>query len=343
MRIAITAMSLVLAGVLCTASAQSQTEVRPGKPKASTGAVRPRVEIEKMDIYVCPRHPEAKATWPARCPMCEARMRRWQSGGGPGPISTKGMMKSPTAGMSPQMRMRHQMMMNTPIHVYDPETLLGSRKTLGLSQEQVQELRTIAMKARRGAMAVLTDAQRRRLMPLERMTGFPLTMTQMRQKMMQQMSSGRAMTGSSGMSGMGQRKDPPALEQQGRVEYQDYYPGSAQERLIDEDEGFGDEEGLGAEGEGFGDDEGFGDEEGLGNDDEGFGFGDGLGNDEEFGNNDESGGEEGFGNNEGFGDNEGFDNEERFGGNGGFRGNEGFRGGERFGNEERIGPRSRGR
>ena len=161
MKTSITGIGLVLATAMCLASAQGQTEVRPDGAGSRPDGFGPRVEIEHMNVFVCPRHPEAKATWPARCPMCQAQMRKQPAVRKPRPMSMEGMMESAMAGMSPQMKTRHQMMMNTPIHVYDPEALLGSGKMLNLTEQQTQELRMIAMKARRGAISVLTEAQRR--------------------------------------------------------------------------------------------------------------------------------------------------------------------------------------
>jgi hypothetical protein len=361
MRTFITTMSLVLTLTMCTTAAQGQTKLQPGGAGFRSDGAGPRVEIEKMNVFVCPRHPEAKATWPARCPMCQAQMRKQPAAGKPRPMSMEGMMESAMAGMSPQMKTRHQMMMNTPIHVYDPQTLLGAAKMLNLTEQQVRELRLIAMKARRATLSVLTEAQRRRLIPLERLTGFPSSMAQLHQKMMQQMSSSQGMTGRPGGSGTGPmggmsmrseqrntrtqpRRDPPSIS---RNEYRyDYYPGSARERLVEEDEGLGDEEGFGGD-EGFDEDEGFGDERMGFGDDEGFGEDEGLGDEgDEFGG---GLGDEGFGAENGLGFGEGFGregrsgNEEGFGGDEGFRGNERFGGGERLGEGERLGPRLRGR
>jgi hypothetical protein len=360
MRAFITAMSFVLTLAMSTALAQSPTEVPSDKPERDPNNDRPRVQIEKMDIYVCPRHPEAKATWPARCPMCHARMQRRAPAPGPRRMDMERGAGPATRAASPQMRMRHrmiQMMMNTPIRVYDPETLLGSRRMLALSGQQVQELRQIAMKARRGAMSVLTDAQRRRLMPLERMTGAPLTMAQARRDMMQRTSSGRRIMAGAPMRGMERSNDPPAYEQ-GQDEYANDYSGSARDRLMDEDDEFDEDGGFGGD-EGFDYDQGYDDEGGFGYD-EGFDGEGGLGDDEGFG-------DEGFGFDQGFGNNEGFDNNERFRGDEGFRGNEGrrgdeglrgdealpgdeglrgdegFRGGEGFGGDEQAEPPSRER
>ncbi|MCL5278745.1 MAG: hypothetical protein M1376_02415 [Planctomycetes bacterium] len=326
--------------------------------------------------------------------------------------------------------------MNTPIHLYDPEAILGSRKILDLSEQQVQELRKTARKARQESMSVLTEAQRRRLQPLERKAGGPSTRAWPRREMTEPGWYGRermddwrrgerpswggagtSMSRStwaarnrrmipfhgnwldpdlvlmlknrldlsdaqvsklktvvrvfgwhtrmiltdrqlarlrtfargwwarSDMAGRpweptgvqtGPRRDPPASTQDSRDAYL-YYPGSARARLMDEDEGFGDE--------GFGDDEGFDGDEGFGDEGFGFGLGEGFGDDEGF-DEDEGFGDEGFGfggpfGYEGFGGEEGFPEEgfgeeEGFGRPEGFGGEEGFRDGERFGGGERF-------
>ncbi len=40
---------------------------------------KPAVEVQKMDVYACPRHRRIQATWPGQCPMCRRRSRRGQN------------------------------------------------------------------------------------------------------------------------------------------------------------------------------------------------------------------------------------------------------------------------
>jgi hypothetical protein len=301
MRPFIAAMSVVPILTMCAYSARSQTQVPSGGPAPRAEAGRPRVEIDRMSVYVCPRHPEARATWPAQCPMCHARMERQSSLQARRRMGRANTTESAGPAISPQIRMQYRMMMNAAVHPYDPDVLLGSSRMLGLSSQQVRDLRAIAMRARRAAMGVLTDAQRRQLMPLDHMMDAPPSMARMHQRM------------------MGERRDPPAYG---------YDPGSARTRLMDEDQEFG--EGGFDEGE-----QGFGSDEGFGND-EGFGFGDEFG-DEGFGGEgfgDEGFGNEGFGRDEGFGNNDEFRGEQGFGfgDNGGLREERGLRPGEGFGN-----------
>ncbi len=118
------------------------------------------------------------------------------------------MMKQGMANMPPAMKKRHELMMNTPIRVYDPEVLLGSARALNLSERQVQALRVIAMTARRGSAAVLNEEQRRKIGPLMARKGVPLTMADVRQSMMRKMSSGKGMMGNSQGNGGMKRMEP---------------------------------------------------------------------------------------------------------------------------------------
>jgi hypothetical protein len=257
-------------------------------PGASQERPGSSAERAGLHVFACPRHPLLEATWPALCPICGSRLQKkgQPPSAGRKSVSMEDRMKAGLARMSPAMRMRHEMMMNAAIHVYDPEALLGARAMLGLTDQQVRSLRVIAMTARRGAEALLTSAQRRKLAPLATMKGFPSSMAEMRRKMMRDMS------------------DPP--EAGTTHPYAD--PIGRENADFDEDEGFGEGAGLGGD---FGGDEGFGNDEGFG-----YGFGD-----EGFG------GEEGFG--RGFGEDEGLEGEEGFGGEEGL--------GQRFGRDEGFG------
>ena len=240
-------------------------------------------------------------------------MQQMSSGRG---MSRMGQMGGMESGMStPSSMSRGQEMIPPRSHWLDPDTVLMLRRHLNLSNEQVGRLRTIAGAAGQHTRMVLTDAQFARLKSYAQRSSAQPGPT----------SAKRDRTDAR----MPQRKDPPASVRESRDEYPNYYsPGSTQERLIDEDGGFGGDEGFGGK-EGFGGDEGFGDDEGFDEDeglgDERYGFG------------------EGFGNDEGFGREEGFGNEQGFGGDEGFRGEEGFRDGERLGGDEGFGPGFRGR
>jgi hypothetical protein len=327
---------LILATVLAAIPLWTMESVYgqdPGQP-AKTAA--------GWNQYQCPKHPEIKASWPARCPKCGANLVR---GGQPGRM----MSYRPKA-----MEVRRRIMMNTSIDVFDPEAVLCAKRPLGLTRKQVERLRTISMTARQCAKEVLNDRQRRELNSLERLHNYPRTMAQMHRRMMQRTSSPEAMmsrmmpqqmmnpgTGSKADPPSDPKADPPSdpeadnlrggfgredqthqnqfgdsmrdrLRDRYRDEYRDRLRDSLRDRYRDQyRDKFRDNFGFGDQG--FGN-EGFGDQ-GFGND--------GFGN-QGFGN-------EGFGN-EGFG-NEGFNNDEGFGNDEGFSGgDEGF-GGSGFGEE----------
>ncbi len=338
MKAVIAGMSLVLMTAMSGPAAQSQSDPRPGRAATGANRANPRIEIGRVDIFVCPRHPEAKATWSARCPMCQMQMRRQSSPGKPDAMGMDDMMESMMQSMPAEMRLRHQMMMNTPIRVYDPETLLGSAGMLGLTPQQVQELRTIAMRARRAAMAVLTEVQRQKLMPLERLTNFPLSMAQSRQRMMERMSSDRGMRGDPATGGRPQKKDPPAADPEGRNGFSNRDGQAGEGDGIEGQRGFNEGRGFGGR---FNNNEGFGDNQRFGSGSE-FEFGPGFGGNEGFGYGNEFGTGPGFGDGE-FGNNGGLGGNEGFRGNQDFRGSEGSRGNEGLGNNERSTSPSRGR
>ena len=300
--------------------------------------------------YQCPNHPEITASWPAKCPKCGANLVRRK---------TSSQMMS---GGSNAENMRRKIMMNTRINVFDPEAILGARKPLKLTNEQVNQLKTISMAARQGAMRVLNAKQRRQLNTLKKLPNYPSTMAQMHRQMMQKLSSSANMMmgkmtqqmknqdPKSTTDPISKTSDPPPggrinsgtlefgdgmsqsllrdnlrdrLRDKYRDEYRDRYRDQYRDRVRDNlRNNFGGMERYGDD-EGFGNNEGFDNNEGFG--DEGFGNNEGFDNDERFGG-------EGFGNNEGFDNGEGF-GDEGFGNNEGFDNDEGF-GDEGFGDNE---------
>jgi hypothetical protein len=105
------------------------------------------------------------------------------------------------SGRSRAENIRRRIMMNTPIDVFDPTAILGARRPLNLSRQQIEQLKIIAMTARQCSREVLTNKQRSELSSLRRLRNFPSTMMQMHRWMMQRMpSSGNMM-----MGGMGDR------------------------------------------------------------------------------------------------------------------------------------------
>jgi hypothetical protein len=315
----------------------------------------PVMSMNSANRYQCPNHPEITASWPAECPKCGANLIRREP------------FVPMNSGRSNAENMRRRIMMNTRIDVFDPEAILGAKKPLKLTNEQIDQLKTISMTARQGALRVLNGKQRRELNALRKLPNYPSTMTQMHRWMMQKLSSSANM-----MSKMMQQTktqdpkiaadppsktpDPPAegridsgvrefgsripqdqlrdnLRDSLRDKYRDEYRDRLRDRFRDQyRDAYRDRlrDNLGGM-RGFGN-EGFGNNEGFDND-EGFGN-EGFGDNEGF-NNYEGFGDEGFGNDEGFDNNEGF-GDEGFGDNEGFGNDEGF-GDESFGNNEGFG------
>ena len=81
-------------------------------------------------LYQCEKHPGITASWPAKCPICGMNLTMR-----PG----QGQM------MSRRLRaenMRRKIMMSTVINVFDPEAILGAKKPLDLSADQIERLQT---------------------------------------------------------------------------------------------------------------------------------------------------------------------------------------------------------
>jgi hypothetical protein len=164
-----------------------QDSNQPAKPSTSTAS----------NQYHCSKHPEITASWSARCPKCGANLVRRQRTNHMGSDRKKGE------------ETRHKIMMNTAIDVFDPEAVLSAKKPLALNKEQIEQLKAISMTARQCAREVLNDKQLKKLNTLKKLPDFPKTMAQMHQRMMQKMSSSKAMN----MSGMMKQKktqDPPS-------------------------------------------------------------------------------------------------------------------------------------
>ncbi len=200
MRVFTTMIAFALASVTTTSWSQEPPRPHPGGS----------VDIQEMNVYVCPEHPHVQATWAGRCPMCGAPLqKRPRPFSKPSqPMSMDKMMKQSMADMPKAMKKRHGLMMNTPIRIYDPEVLLGSARALNLTERQIHDLRIIAMTARRGAAAALNAKQRQMLRPLAVGKGVPLTMADMRRTMMQKTSSHNDMMGAPKAGGGADRMKP---------------------------------------------------------------------------------------------------------------------------------------
>jgi hypothetical protein len=132
--------------------------------------------------YHCPKHPEISASWPTKCPKCGTTLVRRRP-------SRQTTPRKPRAE-----EMRREIMMNTTINVFDPGAILGARKPLHLTAEQIEKLRAISMTARERAAEVLNGRQRSELSALRRRPDSPRTMAQMRLQMMQRMSASKDAT-----------------------------------------------------------------------------------------------------------------------------------------------------
>ncbi|MGD0652912.1 MAG: hypothetical protein ABSA16_01080 [Thermoguttaceae bacterium] len=90
--------------------------------------------------------------------------------------------------MSEPMKMRCRMMMNMEVTSNDPAALLGLKDQLKLSDEQTKSLQAIIAQARQQAEKTLTDEQKAKLQPLEKL---PKTMMEMHQQLMEKMGQAK--------------------------------------------------------------------------------------------------------------------------------------------------------
>ena len=195
-------MSIILTVVPLWAfnSVHGQDHVQPAKASAAP------------NLYQCPKHPEITASFPAKCPKCGATLApRPQLGPAPERRKQAQMMSNGSRAME----MRRRIMMNTSIDVFDPEAILCAKRPLGLTREQVEQLRVISMTARQCAKEVLNAKQRRELNSLEKLHNYPRTMAQMHRRMMQRTSSPEAMMSRMMPQqmmnpGTGRKVDPPS-------------------------------------------------------------------------------------------------------------------------------------
>ncbi len=98
------------------------------------------------------------------------------------------------AGIEPEMMQRCQVMMQTPIFIDSPCAIYGQANVLDLSEKQKEQLIDIENEARKKALAVLTDEQKKKMGDIP---DKPMAMAQMCQQMcskmmpmMQKMMSG---------------------------------------------------------------------------------------------------------------------------------------------------------
>lgn len=103
------------------------------------------------------------------------------------------------AGVTPAMMQRCSMMMRTPIFTDSPCAIYGQADILKLSEEQKKKLTEIEKEARKKALAVLTDEQRKKMGDIP---DKPMAMARMCQQMcskmmpmMQKMMSGEGKAG----------------------------------------------------------------------------------------------------------------------------------------------------
>jgi hypothetical protein len=150
--------------------------------------------------YVCPMHPDMKATWQAKCPKCGMMMEKMKKEAGkPMAMMAMGEKKEGEEGAEPKakmmammkgmkdmkgMMMRCKMMMDAKVQKTDPAGLLALKDELQLTDAQVMRLGEIAAAARRQADVVLTDEQRQKLAG---MAGKAQSMAEMHQHMQQMM------------------------------------------------------------------------------------------------------------------------------------------------------------
>src|SRR5690606_1380561 len=87
-------------------------------------------------------------------------------------------------GMSASMMAQCRMTMDAELSPSDPAVLLGMKGPLELTDEQIEQLQTLAQEARRAAAAVLTEAQRQQVAQLPQQ---PRSIRQMHRQMMGRM------------------------------------------------------------------------------------------------------------------------------------------------------------
>lgn len=214
MILAITAIVLVFG--LLTVYVQGSDP--PDRPSAS------------VTNYYCPKHPEITASWPAKCPRCGANLI-WRE------PPYEQIRPGLAMGGSKAEIMRHKVMMNTGISVFDPQAILGAAKPLHLTAEQIEKFKLICMTARQRAREVLTESQRRELSYLENLPNFPRTMAERREQLMQRMlMSGGMMRGPIQAPRSGWMGDPtsdPPAEGMGAELYPDDLRNNPRDQLRD--------------------------------------------------------------------------------------------------------------
>ena len=89
--------------------------------------------------------------------------------------------------MSQPMMMRGRMMMRMQMHRQNPQAILALKEELKLSDEQAQQLQSIAAEAREKTQQVLNDEQKQSLEKLKDTPNTPMQMHQHMQQMMQRM------------------------------------------------------------------------------------------------------------------------------------------------------------
>jgi len=120
--------------------------------------------------------------------------------------------------MSPEMKMRCQMLMNTTVIPRDAAAMLALQGQLKLTDAQAARLQAINKEAQDQAVAVLTDDQKK---TLDALPQTPQTMMDMHEQMMGQM---QAMMG--GMMG-GQMMNCPMMDMMGATTTQPAHDMSA--------------------------------------------------------------------------------------------------------------------
>jgi YHS domain-containing protein len=96
------------------------------------------------------------------------------------------------AGIKPEMMQRCQVMMQTPIFMDSPCAIYGQANALKLSENQKKQLMDIENEARKKALAVLTDEQKKNMGDIPEK---PMTMFQMCQQICPKMMSSEGKTG----------------------------------------------------------------------------------------------------------------------------------------------------
>jgi len=153
--------------------AQATFERLERESKEALATLEAALQQESPAEYVCPKHPDIRATWQATCPECGAKLQVLDR-----PTAQEKFMRSlPTLYaryldrfMTPENLQRLEplkrwfaIVMKAPLSTCDPGMLLAQRGQLGLNEEQAAELEAVAEAARERAKGVLTDAQKEAL------------------------------------------------------------------------------------------------------------------------------------------------------------------------------------